>query len=119
MSYTIGGQRFATKRDVRAHASAVLNRTGLGEVMQGEDELFTRELLAQHPRVAQKHGVGVAAITVAVMPEWGTRNFLVLREDGSVDNWSIKKCITNRSEEHTSELQSRGHLVCRLLLATT
>src|SRR5690625_5965765 len=24
----------------------------------------------------------------------------------------------NRSEEHTSELQSRGHLVCRLLLET-
>src|SRR5690625_5871933 len=24
--------------------------------------------------------------------------------------------FTNRSEEHTSELQSRGHLVCRLLL---
>src|SRR5439155_24568515 len=24
--------------------------------------------------------------------------------------------IGNRSEEHTSELQSRGHLVCRLLL---
>src|SRR5439155_15294516 len=26
--------------------------------------------------------------------------------------WSLE----NRSEEHTSELQSRGHLVCRLLL---
>src|SRR5690625_6078801 len=26
------------------------------------------------------------------------------------------KVITPRSEEHTSELQSRGHLVCRLLL---
>src|SRR5690625_6216586 len=25
-------------------------------------------------------------------------------------------CIRFRSEEHTSELQSRGHLVCRLLL---
>src|SRR5207253_9593322 len=24
--------------------------------------------------------------------------------------------LTNRSEEHSSELQSRGHLVCRLLL---
>src|SRR5690625_5334576 len=24
--------------------------------------------------------------------------------------------VTKRSEEHTSELQSRGHLVCRLLL---
>src|SRR5690625_179244 len=26
------------------------------------------------------------------------------------------KFSSNRSEEHTSELQSRGHLVCRLLL---
>src|SRR5690625_5727759 len=26
-------------------------------------------------------------------------------------------CAGARSEEHTSELQSRGHLVCRLLLA--
>src|SRR5207253_8366957 len=25
-------------------------------------------------------------------------------------------CLRARSEEHTSELQSRGHLVCRLLL---
>src|SRR5690625_6676753 len=26
------------------------------------------------------------------------------------------RCSRQRSEEHTSELQSRGHLVCRLLL---
>src|SRR5207253_9907409 len=26
------------------------------------------------------------------------------------------QCCRRRSEEHTSELQSRGHLVCRLLL---
>src|SRR5690625_6691011 len=31
---------------------------------------------------------------------------------------NLKRCRLNdfRSEEHTSELQSRGHLVCRLLL---
>src|SRR5207253_11072900 len=32
--------------------------------------------------------------------------------DPSFDPWPLLK----RSEEHTSELQSRGHLVCRLLL---
>src|SRR5690625_6939097 len=32
-----------------------------------------------------------------------------LREEGMIDQLL-------RSEEHTSELQSRGHLVCRLLL---
>src|SRR5690625_6584876 len=31
--------------------------------------------------------------------------------------YAIRKDVTTkRSEEHTSELQSRGHLVCRLLL---
>src|SRR5690625_4027138 len=29
---------------------------------------------------------------------------------------SLTKQVLGRSEEHTSELQSRGHIVCRLLL---
>src|SRR5690625_5523231 len=29
---------------------------------------------------------------------------------------SVEYYLLHRSEEHTSELQSRGHLVCRLLL---
>src|SRR5437870_10032803 len=39
-----------------------------------------------------------------------------------LENWKLGQvgsasCYhSNRSEEHTSELQSRGHLVCRLLL---
>src|SRR5207253_8295655 len=38
-----------------------------------------------------------------------------------VDDSACHVCVTTftfrpRSEEHTSELQSRGHLVCRLLL---
>src|SRR5690625_6948793 len=39
-----------------------------------------------------------------------SRSFCVIWRTLSV------KCASNRSEEHTSELQSRGHLVCRLLL---
>src|SRR5690625_5901961 len=34
----------------------------------------------------------------------------------AADSTSIFGGIVTRSEEHTSELQSRGHLVCRLLL---
>src|SRR5690625_4034345 len=38
-----------------------------------------------------------------------------LRDDGTIKvSRSLKEMA--RSEEHTSELQSRGHLVCRLLL---
>src|SRR5690625_6818557 len=34
----------------------------------------------------------------------------------SKDNEEMYYLYISRSEEHTSELQSRGHLVCRLLL---
>src|SRR5215510_10556398 len=36
-----------------------------------------------------------------------------LMSNGIFTSWSA---VWTRSEEHTSELQSRGHLVCRLLL---
>src|SRR3712207_7300723 len=34
----------------------------------------------------------------------------------SVNPWQSSRCTALRSEEHTSELQSRQYLVCRLLL---
>src|SRR2546421_6255224 len=36
----------------------------------------------------------------------------------SACDWSSDVCSSDRSEEHTSELQSRSDLVCRLLLET-
>src|SRR5207253_7859562 len=35
---------------------------------------------------------------------------------GNVSGRDLLVAVSIRSEEHTSELQSRGHLVCRLLL---
>src|SRR5690625_6326205 len=43
-------------------------------------------------------------------------DLLMPTKDGIETVEDIKSYFT-RSEEHTSELQSRGHLVCRLLLA--
>src|SRR5690625_5220243 len=37
-------------------------------------------------------------------------------EDQEIAYYLVNPVISFRSEEHTSELQSRGHLVCRLLL---
>src|SRR5437870_10988094 len=34
----------------------------------------------------------------------------------ALEAMALGKPVVHRSEEHTSELQSRGHLVCRLLL---
>src|SRR6266702_2046068 len=45
------------------------------------------------------------------------RSFLLMDEPfGALDAQNRRIMQKERSEEHTSELQSRGHLVCRLLL---
>src|SRR3712207_8728524 len=53
--------------------------------------------------------VGQKASTVAEVVE-------TLRENGALDYTVIVNAAASRSEEHTSELQSRQYIVCRLLL---
>src|SRR5207253_11146659 len=61
--------------------------------------------------------VGVAlllvGIAIAVAPSFssGKATYVV-----GAKSFSEQYILADRSEEHTSELQSRGHLVCRLLL---
>src|SRR5690625_6137097 len=57
-------------------------------------------------------------LTHIVLPQLRTvvMVLLLLRFIWSFQNFNDIYLLTQRSEEHTSELQSRGHLVCRLLL---
>src|SRR5690554_7418568 len=58
-----------------------------------------------------------------VTETWGNADYLELTVAGTTnryekykqdEKYALRNCL--RSEEHTSELQSRPHLVCRLLL---
>src|SRR5690625_5511773 len=55
--------------------------------------------------------------TAAMAKAWGAREESFGREMLTALDSSAFTHDDARSEEHTSELQSRGHLVCRLLLA--
>src|SRR6266436_6375088 len=67
----------------------------------------TREF--QRPRIAHVVVV-VGAGGGAAMPKSH------IPRSGLIGTWPRNLCFNQRSEEHTSELQSRLHLVCRLLL---
>src|SRR3712207_8996710 len=82
----------------RSHSRQVGERGLLGGVGQVERELVRLVELASDQETLLPARVGVAAVP-AVGPVVETRPLAALR-----------------SEEHTSELQSRQYLVCRLLL---
>src|SRR5690625_1713920 len=78
--------------------SLVLHLNSLQEIVQDEGDVNFTNLLPKIEKLCAQLTVPVGVKEVG----FGI--------DGTVD------AKTYRSEEHTSELQSRGHLVCRLLL---
>src|SRR5690625_2148378 len=65
-------------------------------------------------------GGSIAELPSAVVPEIHSvidaLSAMYVLEESIMGGPYIVKMLERRSEEHTSELQSRGHLVCRLLL---
>lgn len=72
-------------------ARAIKDRYADGEPLVGRDLAFMAAMLRQHPRAADKIGVGVAGI-VAHRYIGGSRCFFVVRVDGSAEDFSARKC---------------------------
>ncbi|MDK8656356.1 DUF3223 domain-containing protein [Actinotignum sanguinis] len=92
--YVVADRVFRTKKELRSYCSLLLQTRPLGVCLEGEDKVFLLDLLSNHPRFSVKKGGGIAGVFIGEVLGWGTRNFFIERCDGSVDNWSIQKCVT-------------------------
>lgn len=97
--YPLGGKQFETLEAVADYARILLHKAPLRVALDGEDEAFVRDLYSFHPEAEKKAGPGIDFFYVAVMPDWGTRNFLIYRSDWTYDNFSIKKCIASMRKQ--------------------
>ena len=61
-------------------------------------------------------GVGGLTVLAALMNRWPHENFIYLADTARLPYGAKSIGTIRRSEEHTSELQSPSHVVCRLLL---
>src|SRR5258708_22545858 len=89
---TILSMKLITTRIARYNCTAPTRTKGLGSPAKGPS-----------PRLAKYDAISAAAAANAVHQRGGRRNAATITS-------------ASRSEEHTSELQSPDHLVCRLLL---
>src|SRR5690606_39391066 len=77
------------------------------------EPLLTSPDVAEHAELAESVSLALMLVLETLSPT--ERAVFVLREVFDVDHAEIAAAV-DRSEEHTSELQSRENLVCRLLL---
>src|SRR5690625_5517392 len=91
---------------IEGHLSGDGHRIGI--VVSRFNDFITQRLLDGALDSLRRHGVDLSEVSVA----WCPGSFEI-----PVTAKKMAESGRFRSEEHTSELQSRGHLVCRLLLA--
>src|SRR5690625_4392529 len=74
-----------------------------------------KQVIAMQGRFHYYEGYSMQQVTfpVRVMKQLGIESIIVTNAAGGI-NKNFEPGDLMRSEEHTSELQSRGHLVCRL-----
>src|SRR5690625_5537464 len=89
-SRELGGAQIYLKREDLNHTGAHKVNNTIGQALLAK---FTGKKRVIAETGAGQHGVATATVAARL---------------------GLECCV--RSEEHTSELQSRGHLVCRLLL---
>src|SRR5690625_5573777 len=80
------------------------------------EEKWMKEAKVMADNLNLDSGLNIAGIFALAIEE-PDKDFTFRRErDTAIFLADLEKTEPPRSEEHTSELQSRGHLVCRLLL---
>lgn len=90
---TLGELKFDSKQEAKKHFSDILNRHPLGtELSNGEfDDVMS--LLLCHPKAEEKIGSGVKSLKIDQGHNSSNRCFHIMREDESIENFSIGKCI--------------------------
>src|SRR5690554_3635156 len=93
-------------------------RDGLGDIAAVADTPIEAEApgVLSRSAIFRPLATGIKAIDAAVPVGLGQRELIIGDRQTGKTSIAIDTMLNQRSEEHTSELQSRPHLVCRLLL---
>lgn len=94
----IGGREFSSKAAAKRHFRTIRERYSDNERVSDDDAALLHELLSSHPDAVQKVGAGVDHFTVAPQAPFGTRCFVLHRQDGTSTEWSADSCIDGGDE---------------------
>ncbi len=91
----IGERTFPSIADMRQHVFDILNNAPVDEPLEETDAKVLQELFLCHPEAEEKmEGQQIQDMKVGKHPQAGARAFCIIRDDGTEETFSIKKCIS-------------------------
>jgi len=104
----LGQYEFRTKKEAQELYREILNNTQLDEPLEGENFEYVLALLLSHPKVTKKIGCGLKSLIVSEGKYNGSRCFHLVREDNTIEDFSIGKCINgDHSDFHKFLIAAR------------
>lgn len=91
--YVFGEEVFRTKEEAKRFIREILYQYPLHQPLDPADFAFMLAVLDRHEHAADKIGVGVKTIHVEEESEWGNRQFIITRVDGTHTDFSFMKCL--------------------------
>lgn len=109
--FTIGGITFRTLESVKQEIRSRIASYEDKEPFSPEDWWFFRDLLDLHPHTEVKIGCGVRGFYAQWNPVYkNTRTLYLVRQDGSVTDWSWTECLKPSSHEKKIKMAFRALL---------
>ena len=92
-SVTLGPKTFAHGDDMMRYFGTIRTRATLNQDFNEYERAVVEQCLVQgHEDSASKFGAGLKAFQIRNHPEHGTRCFMILRVDGTMEDFSYRKC---------------------------
>lgn len=100
----IGEQTFKSIAHMRNHLSHILNNATIDEPIKDTDEKVIQELFLCHPDAKEKmQNQQIQNIIVGTHPKAKARAFCIIRENGTQETFSLKKCIEKWIQKNETE----------------
>ena len=117
ITFTVGDKTYTEASAVTQEvASIVHTKYALGSDLTGFDKELALALLEHHPDAAAKKGSGVSDIAVTLHPAFHNRCLMVVRTDGTTEDFSVGRCVDTIFNKTRSESKARRVLVPKAVL---
>lgn len=97
--YKIGNAEFSSKEQIGNECKAILARSKEGDILDTQTSAMLFDVLQMHPYADEKIGVGVQAFGVQKNPQYGKKEFVIYRTDGTFTEFSYLKCLRPRTNK--------------------